>query len=157
VLAHTPTALHRADCELLASCWIEALEWEDLETLCERHSLDSVEIESDEEYIAALRKHIGRLTETQLIRFLFELALLPHGYSARELGPDNTLTIAAGRYRQEPATRKSKNSSQKSRSQESIAKNKTRVTVHPIKSPKEEPTVKPNKDAKARVSTFRTR
>ena len=81
VLNRIPKVLARADYEMLLFAVIERLNYEDWEALTERYQLDTDEKREPDAAAFELRKVAESATDSQLIRMLFELALLPFGYS----------------------------------------------------------------------------
>jgi len=98
VLNRIPKVLARADYEMLLFAVIERLNYEDWEALTERYQLDTDEKREPDAAAFELRKVAESATDSQLIRMLFELALLPFGYSDEQLEQTNPLTNAARRY-----------------------------------------------------------
>ena len=98
VLTRIPKVLARADYEMLLFAVIERLDYEDWEAIIERYQIDTVGEREPDTAAFELRKKAESATESQLIRMLFELALLPFGYSYERLEPTNPLPNAARRY-----------------------------------------------------------
>ena len=98
VLAKAPKTLSQADFEMLAIAAIDRLEFEYLDGVCERYGVNTGEARDEDAAQAELRARAQKATESELIRMLIELALLPSGYSYEELSPIDPLAQAAERY-----------------------------------------------------------
>jgi ParB family chromosome partitioning protein len=98
VLAKAPAVLTRADYEMIIVAWLEVIEYEDSERLCERHGIDTAEVEIEENFRATFAQHVNNLSDADVAQFLVELALIRSGYSAAQLDATDPLRIAAERY-----------------------------------------------------------
>ncbi len=98
VLIRIPKVLKRANYETLLFALIERLESDDWEAIAERYKIDTDNIQEPDAASFELRKMAATATDSQLIRMLFELALLPFGYSDEQLDHLNPLASAATRY-----------------------------------------------------------
>lgn len=98
VLGQIPKVLKRADYETLLFAVIERLQSDDWEAIAERYQIDTDDFQEPDAAAFELRKKAACATESQLIRMLFELVLLPFGYSDEKLNHLNPLASAATRY-----------------------------------------------------------
>jgi ParB family chromosome partitioning protein len=125
VLAKTPAVLIRADYEMIIAAWLEVIEYEDSERLCERHGIDPGEVEVEEKYRATFAQHVINLSDAEVARFLIELALIRSGYSSAQLEADDLLRVTAERYARAKKVRTikpAKNGNAKTKKQTSIGK-----------------------------------
>ena len=105
VLAKAPAVLTRADHEMIIAAWLDVIEYEDSERLCERHQIDAAEVEAEDGYRVTFAKHVAGLSDADVVRFLIELALIRSGYCSTVLAETDPLRVAAQRYAR-PALRK---------------------------------------------------
>jgi ParB family chromosome partitioning protein len=98
VLSKAPAVLTRADHEMIIAAWLDVLEYEDSERLCERHQIEVAEVEAEDDYREAFAKHLAALSDAEVVRFLIELALIGSGYSSTPLSDVDPLRVAAQRY-----------------------------------------------------------
>jgi len=98
VLSKAPAVLTRADHEMIIAAWLDVLEYEDSERLCERHQIYAAEVEAEDDYRVTFAKYVSGLSDTEVVRFLVELALIGSGYSSTTLPQTDPLRIAAQRY-----------------------------------------------------------
>jgi ParB family chromosome partitioning protein len=98
VLSKAPAVLTRADHEMIIAAWLDVLEYEDSERLCERHQIDVAEVEAEDDYRVTFAKHVAGLSDVDVVRFLIELALIQSGYSSTPLEETDPLRLAAQRY-----------------------------------------------------------
>jgi len=73
VLAKAPAVLARPDHEMIIAAWLDFTEYEDSERLCERHGIDTAEVEIEENYRATFAQHVSKLSDADVVRFLIEL------------------------------------------------------------------------------------
>jgi hypothetical protein len=83
---------------MIIAAWLDFIEYEDSERLCERHGIDIAEVEIEDNYRATFAQHVSRLSDAGVARFLIELALIRSGYSATRLDATDPLRITAERY-----------------------------------------------------------
>ena len=102
VLHNAPVTLTRDDYRVLVIAGIDRLDFEDSEALTERHGIRTDETSEPDAAGFELRKRAEKATEAQLIRMLFEIALLKSGYSDEELAPTDPLVTMAARYAKKP-------------------------------------------------------
>jgi hypothetical protein len=98
VLSKVPAILGRADHEIMIAAWMESLDYEDFERLCERHELPFEETETEEDIRDLFRRDVSNLVDAEVSRFMMELALLPSGYSSNRLEETDRLMVAAKLY-----------------------------------------------------------
>ena len=98
VLGQIPKVLKRADFETLLFAVIERLESDDWEAIAERYKIDTDDFQEPDAAAFELRNKAESATDSQLVHMLFELALLPFGYSEEQLEFTNPLASAARRY-----------------------------------------------------------
>jgi ParB family chromosome partitioning protein len=98
ILAQAPAVLTRADYEMIIAAWLEVIEYEDSERLCERHGIETSDVEIEEDYRATFAQHVSKLSDAEVARFLIELALMRSGYSSARLEASDPLRMAAERY-----------------------------------------------------------
>ena len=98
VLGQIPEVLKRADFETLLFAVVERLESDDWEAIAERYKIDTDDFQEPDAAAFELRKKAESATDSQLVSMLFELALLPFGYSEEPLEFTNPLASAARRY-----------------------------------------------------------
>jgi ParB family chromosome partitioning protein len=128
VLSKAPAVLTRADYEMIITSWLEVIEYEDSERMCERHGIDTAEVEIEENFRAAFAQHVNNLSDAEVARFLIELALIRSGYSSAQLEADDLLRVTAERYAQAKKVRTikpAKNGNAKTKKQTSIGKVKS--------------------------------
>ncbi len=97
VLSKAPAVLTRADHEMIIAAWLDVLEYEDSERLCERHQIDVAEVEAEDDYRSTFAKPVAGLSDAGVVRFLIELALIQSGYSSTPLDDADPLRVAAQR------------------------------------------------------------
>ena len=124
VLDGLPKALTRDDYEMLTVALIEKLDYSDWEAIKERYKLDTDEVQEPDAAAIQLRQKAASATESELIRMLFEIALLPFGYAEEPLEFTNPLASAARRYQPIPA---------KSSRKRKVVQNKTKSRKSPVK------------------------
>jgi len=98
ILAKAPAVLTRADYEMIIAAWLEVIEYEDAERLCERHGIETSDVEIEEDYRATFAQHVSKLSDAEVARFLIELALIRSGYSSAQLEASDPLRMTAERY-----------------------------------------------------------
>ncbi len=98
VLQCIPKRLSRADYEALVFATIDRFQYEDWDAICDRYKIDTDEAREPDAAAFELRKTAREANETQLVRMLIELALLPSGYSEEVLEPLDPLASTARRY-----------------------------------------------------------
>ena len=98
VLQCIPKRLSRADYETLVFATIDRFQYEDWDAICDRYKIDTDEAREPDAAAFELRKKAREANETQLVRMLIELALLPSGYSEEVLEPLDPLASTARRY-----------------------------------------------------------
>lgn len=98
VLSGVPAVLSRADHEMMIAAWMESLDYEDFERMCERHKLPFEEVEMDEDLRELFRQYVSRLADAEVSRFMMELALLQSGYSSNKLEESDRLLMLARLY-----------------------------------------------------------
>jgi hypothetical protein len=98
VLSKVPAVLGRADHEMMIAAWMESLDYEDFERMCERHQLPFEETETEEDIREIFRQHVSKLADPEVSRFMMEIALLPSGYSSNKLEETDRLMVAAKLY-----------------------------------------------------------
>jgi ParB family transcriptional regulator, chromosome partitioning protein len=98
VLSKVPAVLGRPDHEMMIAAWMESLDYEDFERLCERHQIPYEETHLEEDIRELFRQYLSKLADTDVSRFLMELALLPSGYSSNKLEETDRLLVAAKLY-----------------------------------------------------------
>ncbi len=98
VLSKVPAVLGRADHEMMIAGWLESLDCEDFERLCQRHQIQFGETETEEDIRESFRQYVSKLADGEVSRFMMELALLSYGYSSKKLDETDRLIVAAKLY-----------------------------------------------------------
>jgi ParB family chromosome partitioning protein len=98
VLKKVPATLTREDYQMLVFAAIERLEYEEWESMIERHQIGADESQEPDAAEIELRRKAQEATEPLLIRMLIEMTLLRSGYSEEKLEPTDPLILAAARY-----------------------------------------------------------
>ena len=98
VLAKAPAVLTRVDHEMIIAAWLDVLEYEDSERLCERHQINAAEVEAEGDYRATFARWVAGLSDAEVARWLIEMALIGSGCSSKQLDETDPLRVASERY-----------------------------------------------------------
>ncbi len=97
VLDYVPASLGRQDYQMLVLAGIERLDFEDWEAMMQRHAIRTDESREPDAATHELQRIAKNASEPELIRMLFEMALLRSAGSDEELGPNDPLISTARR------------------------------------------------------------
>ena len=98
VLDYVPASLSRQDCQMLVLAAIDRLDYEDWEAIMQRHAIRTDDTREPDAATHELQRMAKSASESELIRMLFEMALLRSGHSDEELGPNDPLICTARRW-----------------------------------------------------------
>jgi hypothetical protein len=108
---------------MIIADWLDVLDYEDSERLCERHQIDAEEVEAEDDDRVTFAKHVAGLSDAEVVRFLIELALIRSGYSSTPLADADPLRIADRRYAK-PAKQRTAKPTKKAKAKTKQAKSK---------------------------------
>lgn len=98
VLEHTPDRLDRSDLQMFVEAAVDGSDpWDRLNHLAERHSIDIDQYQEPDGLTFEFRKLAESANHKELIRMLFEIALIPSGYSDEALEANDVLRRTAER------------------------------------------------------------
>src|SRR5689334_9128406 len=70
---------------MIIDAWLQVIDYEDSERLCERHGIQTAEVQIEEDYRSTTAKQVSELSDAEVARFLIELALIRSGFSSAQL------------------------------------------------------------------------
>jgi len=60
---------------MIIDAWLQAIDYEESERLCDRHGIETADGEIEEEYRATFARHVSQLSDVEVVNFLIESCL----------------------------------------------------------------------------------